>query len=88
MALWRYLKRETAGHPVLEETVLRIARGTGRRDPLPHTMVCLDVMCERGLITLEERGDKLRIAIIPTQGKVDLEESCITRRLRQMMEGI
>ncbi len=86
VALWHYLKRETAVHPVLEETPVRIARGTGRREPVLHTLVCLDVMHERGLIALEHRTDRLRITINPVQEKVDLEDSYIMRRLRQMLE--
>ncbi len=86
VALWHYLKRETAVRPVLEETLARIARGTGRREPVLHTLVCLDVMHERGLIELDSRSDKMRISLTPVQGKVDLEDSCIMRRLRQMLE--
>ena len=88
VALWHYLKRETAAYPVLEETLIRIARGTGRRDPVLHTLVCLEVMHERGLISLECRNDRYRVAINPEQGKVNLEDSGIMRRLRQMLEEI
>ena len=88
VALWQYLKRETALRPVLEDTLMHIARSTGRREPALHTLVCLDVMQERGLVMLEHRGDRVRIALNQTQGKVDLEDSYIMRRLRQQMEEI
>jgi len=88
VALWHYLKRETATRPLLEDTLVRIARGAGRREPVLHTLVCLDVMHERGLIALENRADRVRITLNQTQGKVDLEDSYIMRRLRQVLEEI
>lgn len=92
VSLWRYLKRETATRPVLEDTAARIARGTaraaGQREQVLHTLVCLDVMHERGLITLYRQADLLRISINPVQDKVDLEDSSILRRLRQLQEEI
>jgi len=90
VALWRYLKRETAARPVLEDTLAHIARGVaraaGQRELLLHTLICLDVMHERGLISLSTQADRLRISINPVQDKVDLEDSGILRRLRQMQE--
>ena len=86
VALWHYLKRETAQQPVLEESLMRIVRGVGRREPALHTLVCLDVMHERGLIVLEQNVDRLCITMKPEPGKVDLDESPIMRRLRQQME--
>ncbi len=88
--LWRYLKRETASRPVLEDTPARIARGVaraaGQREQVLHTLVCLDVMHERGIITMYSQIDRLRIHINPVQEKVDLEDSHILRRLRQLQE--
>ena len=84
VALWRYLKRETAAHPVLEDTPARIARGAGQRESLLHTLICLDVMHERGLISLCRQTDLLQIALNPVQEKVDLEDSHILRSLRHI----
>ena len=86
VALWHYLKRETAERPVLEENLMRIVRSVGRREPALHTLVCLDVMCERGLIGLEQAADRLRVTMKPETGKVDLDESPIMRRLRRQTE--
>ena len=90
VSLWRYLKRETAQRPVLEDTVPHfvrgVARAAGRRELVLHTLVCLDVMHERGLITLHSQTDRLRICLNPTTEKVDLEDSYILRRLRQQQE--
>ena len=92
VGLWRYLKREAAARPVLEDTAARIARGTaraaGQREQMLHTLVCLDVMHERGLITLYRQADLLRISINPIQDKVDLEDSPILRRLRQLQDQL
>jgi len=92
VSLWRYLKRETAQRPVLEDTPARLARGVaraaGQREVMLHTLICLDVMHERGLITLCSQTDRLRITINPVQEKVDLEDSHILRRLRQLQEQI
>ena len=39
---------------------------------------------ERGLIRLERTTDHLHIALQAVEGKVDLEDSWILRRLREM----
>ena len=89
-AVWRYLKnRSSAGR--LEETAGRlsrnIARSFGLRETFMRTMVCLEVLDERGLIRVEYSTDHLCIDLNPTAGKVDLEESYIMRRLRKLTEG-
>ena len=89
-ALWRYLKQQTALRPVLEDTAERFVRGaaraSGRQEMGPRTMVCLDVLCERGLISLHFRTGLIRLSINHVEGKVDLEASHILRRLRTMTE--
>jgi single-stranded-DNA-specific exonuclease len=48
-------------------------------------MVCIQVFDERGLIQVERRGaGRLRIGLCPVEGKVDLEQSALLRRLRQL----
>ena len=89
-AVWRYLKnRSSAGR--LEETAGRlsrnIARSFGLRETFMRTMVCLEVLDERGLIRVEHSTDHLCIDLKPTEGKVNLEESYIMRRLRKLTEG-
>ncbi len=88
VALWRYLQRQCAGLGVLKDTPSRIARGaaraSGQREKLPHTLLCLDVFAERGLISLACRGDCLVISINPIEGKVDLDASAILRRLHEL----
>ena len=83
--LWRYLANQTGG---VEDTVTRlaknVARSVGRRETYMRTMVCLAVMNERGLIDVEYRSDHVRVAVRSVDGKVDLEESYIMRKLRRM----
>ena len=88
VALWRYL--EGHARPAMEETAHRlaraVARSAGRRETVMRTLVCLEVFDERGLIRLERVTDHLRIGLTPVEGKVDLEQSAILRRLREMLE--
>ena len=87
VVLWRYLKGH-AGQSPLEETAPRlarnIARSAGRRETVMRTLVCLEVFDERGLIRLEHTTDHLHIALRTVEGKVNLDESWIMRRLRGM----
>ena len=89
VALWRYLQGH-ARPAALEETAHRlaraVARAAGRRETVMRTLVCLEVFDERGLIRLEHSTDHLRIDLMPVEGKVDLDQSDILRRLRKLME--
>jgi len=85
--VWRYLKGRAAPGPVEEsprKLTRNLSRNFGRRAPLSRTLVCLEVFDERGLISLERRQDCLHIALQPVEGKVDLEQSDILRRLRAL----
>ena len=88
--LWRYLKVHSGPAP-LEETAHRlarnIARASGGRETVMRTMVCLEVFDERGLIRLERTTDHLHICLNAVEGKVDLEDSRILRKLRKLMDG-
>ena len=89
-AVWRYLN----GHARLgrvEDTARRLARCVSRcygiRETVMRTMVCLEVMDERGLIQVEQSTDHLRIDLCRVEGKVDLEESSLMKRLRHLAQG-
>lgn len=87
VALWKYLKRqETSGG--LMGTAQRLARGlaqdSGEPETVPRTMVCLEVFCERGLIQLEHKTDRLEISLNQVSEKVNLEQSHILCKLRQL----
>jgi len=88
--LWRYLN----GHAYLgqvEDTARRLCRGVARafncRESYMRTMVCLEVLDEHGLVTVEQTTDHLRIQMRETRGKVDLESAQLMRRLRRLAEG-
>ena len=86
-AVWRYVK----GRGALEDTAARlsrsIARAYGLRETFMRTMVCLEVLDERGLIRVERMTDHLQISAVPVEGKVDLEQSALLRKLRKLMEA-
>ena len=75
---------------MVEDTAARIARSvcrsTGSRREVPaRTLLCLDVMEERGLISLYRRTDRLQITVHRLEHKVDLESSSILIKLRNHM---
>ena len=85
--MWRYLN----GHARLgrvEDTARRLARGVSRtygiKETVMRTLVCLDVMDERGLIRVEQSTDHLRIDLCQVERKVDLEGSELMKRLRRL----
>ncbi len=88
VSLWRYLQRQGAAQQALLETPAHIARGVaravGKKENLPHILLCLDVFAERGLIYLSRRSDYLNISLIPVAEKVDLESSAILMHLRTL----
>ena len=88
--LWRWLERQSTGCTVVEDTPARIARlvsRTSRQREIPaRTMLCLEVLEERGLITLTRRTGRVQITLCRLEHKVDLEASAIIRRLREMQE--
>jgi single-stranded-DNA-specific exonuclease len=89
IAVWRYLQRQSTPEMV-EDTAPRLARKIARtfgiRETYTRTRVCLDVMHERGLISLCAETDHLQIRVQPTQGKVDLEASYIMQQLHRLAE--
>ena len=90
VCLWRYLERQCAGQSFLEDTVARIARCSaragGQSERPNHTLVCLEVMEERGLISLEHQSGRVQITLHRLEHKVDLNASSILRRLREAMQ--
>ncbi|MGE4275852.1 MAG: single-stranded-DNA-specific exonuclease RecJ [Lawsonibacter sp.] len=86
VCLWRWLEHQSASGTVVEETLTRIARGVsrtaGQREVPTRTLLCLEVLEERGLIELNRRTDRMRIVVRHTERKVDLEASFILRRLK------
>lgn len=90
--LWRWLKRQSVRNRMVEDTPLHIARSVcrsaGRRREVPaRTLLCLDVLEERGLISLTRRPDRLQITIHDPEHKVDLDASQILVQLRQAIHS-
>ena len=87
VCLWRYLERQCAGQTFLEDTLARIAqksaRSGGQSERPNHTLDCLEVMEERGLISLERQSGRVQITLHRLEHKVDLNASAILRRLRE-----
>ena len=87
VALWRWLEHQSVAGTVVEDTLPRIARGVsrrgGHREVPARTMLCLEVLEERGLIDLNRRTDRIQIIIHHREQKVDLDASAILRRLRE-----
>ena len=86
VAVWRFLNRAAP----LEDTPSRLLKTLSGvlppRRPHVRTAVCLEVFGERGLVKLLRTPGRLRVEINPTQGKVDLEQSAVMIRLRQILE--
>lgn len=91
VGLYRWLKRQSTISAVVEDTPARIARAVSRatrqREVPARTMLCLEVLEERGLISLNRRTDRIQITLRHVEQKVDLEASEIIRRLRRVLEG-
>ena len=91
VGLYRWLERQSTLCTVVEDTPARIARSVARatrqREVPARTMLCLEVLEERGLIDLNRRTDRIQITLRRVEQKVDLEASEIIRRLRKILEG-
>lgn len=89
VATWRYLARCARQGPITEPPLLlsdKIARTFGLPNGCSRTLVCLDVMQERGLIDLYVESEQLRITLRQVDEKVNLDDSDILRRLRRQLE--
>ena len=91
VGLYRWLERQSTDCTVVEDTPARIARSVARatrqREVPARTMLCLEVLEERGLINLNRRTDRIQITLCRVEQKVDLEASEIIRKLRAILEG-
>jgi single-stranded-DNA-specific exonuclease len=88
VAVWRYLSAHAATSSFRESPVRlarNIARSAGVREAYSRTMICLEVLQERGLIRFTADAALVQIRLEPVQGKVDLEASQIMRDLRNLL---
>lgn len=90
VCLWRYLEHQSAGSGAMEDSLARITRSvahaSGQRELPNHTRICLEVMQERGLISLSGQAGRVHITLHRLEHKVDLEASEILRRLRAALQ--
>lgn len=90
VAVWRFLDRYARTAP-LEDSPARLLKALAGalppRRPHVRTAVCLEVLCDRGLISLLRTPGRLRVSVNPTQGKVDLEQSDVMIRLHRVLDG-
>ena len=90
VCLWRYLEHQSGAEDSLEDTLTRMTRSmahaSGRRERPNHTRICLEVMQERGLISLNVQSGRVQITLHRLEHKVDLEASEILRRLRAALQ--
>jgi single-stranded-DNA-specific exonuclease len=86
-AVWRYIKCNAGCSRMEDEPVAlshSIAKTYRLKETYMRTMVCLEVLDERGLICVKNLDQSLSISVVDGVKKVDLEESCIMRRLRAL----
>ena len=89
VTVWRYLSAHAAVDLYRESPIRlakNIARAAGQHEAYSRTMICLEVMKERGLIHMINDTNQVQIRIRPVNGKVDLEASAIMLELRHMLE--
>ena len=82
-ALWRWLKQSGAATAAVEVTAAQLAQSLGCPERAMRLQVCLDVMCERGLLRLDGPEDRLRVTLLDVADKVDLDASPLMMRLRE-----
>ena len=87
VAVWKYLTAHSSNGQLQEECGClsrKITRYTGVPCPVSRTRVCLDVLCERGLLNLEDNRRSVTITLTAEAGrKVDLTQSSILIALRE-----
>ena len=85
-AVWRYLMSHAMDGSVTDELAVlsrKISRSAGIPVTFLRTRVCLDVLEERGLISMEPGPYGVYIKLTPSPEKVDLQNSAIILRLQR-----
>lgn len=85
VAIWRYVSAQGGR---VEETPARftksVAQFAGRQESPAHTLVCLDVFRECGLLRISRSGGRLRIQTGRQERKTDLEQTNLMKQLRAL----
>ena len=86
-ACWKALEPSLRRGGLDDDTLPLLRRLAGRMcgcETFLRAALALDVFAERGLITVERKGDRLRAVRSPGQGKVDLNACPYLARLKEL----
>lgn len=76
--LWRYLRSRA---PLMGQSEGEVECWEVCEGEACHTLIGLEVFRERGLIRVEGSRERFDVTLTPPEGKVDLEDSQVLRRL-------
>ena len=87
--VWRILERESGGSALSDAELpllRRIAAEVTGAESFLRTAVCLNVFAERGLLSMTREDGLMTIRLTPGERKVELEDSALLRRLREILQ--
>ncbi len=90
VAVWRYLAANCRDGGIEDDCCCmsrKISRYAGIPASFVRTKICLDVFAEQGLIRLRQTGRTVQITLTAGKRKVDLDDSRIIMRLKQLKAG-
>ena len=90
VAVWKYLASHSRDGGIEDDCCCmsrKISRYAGIPASYVRTKICLDVFAEQGLIDLRQTGRTVHITLTSGGRKVDLEDSRIIMRLKQLKAG-
>ena len=90
VAAWRMLQQEVSSEET-ERQYLPFLRGLSAAipgtDPFLRACFCVELFCERGLLSREIRDGEIRLRLCAVEGKVDLEQSPYWTALLEYIKG-
>lgn len=87
--LWRYLEQNCAAGPncwAIDQLIRQADRASDGRGSYGRSLVCFHVMDDRGLIRMELSDQQITVRLCRPDGKVDLNEARLMKRLREFLE--
>ena len=88
--LWRFLQRSCAAGPIagpLDRLARSAVRSASPHRSFGRTLMCLQVLDERGLIRVEQCRQSVSVSLHTPAEKVDLEASEWMKKLRTFLDG-
>ena len=90
VAAWRMLQQDVP-YEETERQYLPFLRGLSAAipgtDPFLRACFCVELFCERGLLSREIRDGEIRLRLCAVDGKVDLEQSPYWTALLEYIKG-